>query len=251
MKLLNRRAEQRIADAVIRDPEEHTVFDENGGVRSIQGADLTMPEARARRDLVADAPRAARAHLLEVPLARDARPDPRRLHAGGARGGVHRAAVRAAALRRARVHDGRRARGRPLADQGRHPRRLHRPREGRLPRDRHPALPGGRPGPRAAARRGRDRVVLSRARPAQLPLALREHAVAHPRARHARLPALARAARAGGVRGRPLRRPGRPSSTRRSTSATRRGPRSARSPRDRRGRRRADRARACGAQPPA
>ena len=44
MKLLNRREEKRVADAVIRDPEEHTAFDEQGGVRSIQAADLTMPE---------------------------------------------------------------------------------------------------------------------------------------------------------------------------------------------------------------
>jgi len=45
VKLLNRRVERRIADAVIRDPEEHTTFDEQGAVRSIQAADLTMPEA--------------------------------------------------------------------------------------------------------------------------------------------------------------------------------------------------------------
>jgi hypothetical protein len=45
VKLLNRIGERRIADAVIRDPEEHTVFDAEGAVRSIQAADLTMPEA--------------------------------------------------------------------------------------------------------------------------------------------------------------------------------------------------------------
>lgn len=45
MKLLNRRRVQRVADAVIRDPEEHTAFDEHGAVRSVQAADLTMPEA--------------------------------------------------------------------------------------------------------------------------------------------------------------------------------------------------------------
>ena len=43
MKLLNRRREQRVADSVIRDPKEHTVFDERGAVRSIQAADLTLP----------------------------------------------------------------------------------------------------------------------------------------------------------------------------------------------------------------
>jgi hypothetical protein len=40
--LLNARRERR-GDAVIRDPEEHTVFDDDGGVRSIQAADLTLP----------------------------------------------------------------------------------------------------------------------------------------------------------------------------------------------------------------
>ncbi len=43
MKLLNRASVQRVADAVIRDPAEHTTFDEHGAVRSIQAADLTMP----------------------------------------------------------------------------------------------------------------------------------------------------------------------------------------------------------------
>jgi hypothetical protein len=37
--------ERRVADAVIRDPERHTSFDEQGAVHSIQAADLTMPEA--------------------------------------------------------------------------------------------------------------------------------------------------------------------------------------------------------------
>ena len=45
MKLLNRTRERRVADAVIRDPEQHTAFDEHGAVRSIQAAELTMPEA--------------------------------------------------------------------------------------------------------------------------------------------------------------------------------------------------------------
>ena len=42
-ELLNRRREQAIADAVIRDPEQHTIMDERGAVRSIQAADVTMP----------------------------------------------------------------------------------------------------------------------------------------------------------------------------------------------------------------
>ncbi len=41
--LLNARKERRVADAVIRDPEEHTVMDEHGAVRSIQAADVTVP----------------------------------------------------------------------------------------------------------------------------------------------------------------------------------------------------------------
>ena len=45
MRLLNRRREQWIADSVIRDPEEHTVMDERGAVRSIQAADISLPAA--------------------------------------------------------------------------------------------------------------------------------------------------------------------------------------------------------------
>ena len=42
--LLNARRERRVADAVIRDPEEHTVMDADGKVRSIQAANVDMPE---------------------------------------------------------------------------------------------------------------------------------------------------------------------------------------------------------------
>ena len=41
--LLNRQRERSVADAVIRDPEQHTVMDADGAVRSIQAADVTMP----------------------------------------------------------------------------------------------------------------------------------------------------------------------------------------------------------------
>jgi hypothetical protein len=44
MKLLNRRGERTVADAVIADPEEHTVMDDQGAVRSTQAADVIMPE---------------------------------------------------------------------------------------------------------------------------------------------------------------------------------------------------------------
>jgi hypothetical protein len=43
MKLLNGARARQVAHAVIRDPEEHTSFDEHGAVHSIQAADLTMP----------------------------------------------------------------------------------------------------------------------------------------------------------------------------------------------------------------
>jgi hypothetical protein len=41
--LLHARRERQAAEAVIRDPEEHTVMDENGAVRSVQAADVTVP----------------------------------------------------------------------------------------------------------------------------------------------------------------------------------------------------------------
>jgi hypothetical protein len=44
MTLLSRRRERRVADAKIASPEEHTVIDARGGVRSIQAAVVTMPE---------------------------------------------------------------------------------------------------------------------------------------------------------------------------------------------------------------
>jgi hypothetical protein len=49
MKLLNRDKEQHVADSVIADPEQHTTMDESGAVRSIQAANVDMPES----DLVA------------------------------------------------------------------------------------------------------------------------------------------------------------------------------------------------------
>jgi hypothetical protein len=37
---------QRVADAVIADPQQHTVMEDDGAVRSIQAADVTMPESQ-------------------------------------------------------------------------------------------------------------------------------------------------------------------------------------------------------------
>jgi hypothetical protein len=44
MKLLAR--ERPIASAIIADPEQHTIMDANGAVRSIQAANVDIPEAR-------------------------------------------------------------------------------------------------------------------------------------------------------------------------------------------------------------
>jgi len=43
MRLLNRQDERVVANAVIADPEEHTVMDPGGAVRSIQAANVDMP----------------------------------------------------------------------------------------------------------------------------------------------------------------------------------------------------------------
>jgi hypothetical protein len=43
MKLLNRKRERFVADAVIADPEQHTTMDRSGAVRSIQAANVDMP----------------------------------------------------------------------------------------------------------------------------------------------------------------------------------------------------------------
>jgi hypothetical protein len=45
LKLRSRAPEQRIAHATIADPEQHTVMDGGGAVRSIQAANLDMPMA--------------------------------------------------------------------------------------------------------------------------------------------------------------------------------------------------------------
>jgi hypothetical protein len=45
VKLLNRRREQKVANAIIADPEEHTTMARSGAVRSIQAATVDIPEA--------------------------------------------------------------------------------------------------------------------------------------------------------------------------------------------------------------
>lgn len=44
MKVLSRRRQRRIADAVIADPEQHTTMDADGAVRSVQAAVVDLPE---------------------------------------------------------------------------------------------------------------------------------------------------------------------------------------------------------------
>jgi hypothetical protein len=44
MTLLQRHSQRPVANAVISEPEDHTVMDSRGGVRSIQAANVMMPE---------------------------------------------------------------------------------------------------------------------------------------------------------------------------------------------------------------
>ena len=226
MKLLNRQGERRIANAVLADPEEHTVMDKGGAVRSIQAANVDMPEGE----------------LLElwkpVNLERLARTYWKYLSR------VTLGIIRVTYTEQERAVV---VIGRPLVLL-----RFHAPEydisddrgivqwrdQGRaaglqaqrgLPRDRRQAH-GVRPaGLCAGARRGRDRELLPGDRDLGRALGLRPDAVAHPRARHARLPALAGPARAREVGRRPLRRRRHGAQGRRSTSATRPGRASPRS----------------------
>ena len=45
MRALRDRRARRVADAVIADPEQHTTMDDEGAVRSVQAANVDMPEA--------------------------------------------------------------------------------------------------------------------------------------------------------------------------------------------------------------
>ena len=51
---------------MISEPDDHTVIDARGGVRSIQAANVTMPEGQLAEMWTPDAPRAPRPHLLEA-----------------------------------------------------------------------------------------------------------------------------------------------------------------------------------------
>ena len=101
---------------------------------------------RARADLDARVPGAARAHLLELPVALLARPDPRALQRGLARGGVPPRPVRPAPLPQARVRPRAGRRHRHLADQARRAGGEARPRP-RLPAPQRPPPAAPRPAP--------------------------------------------------------------------------------------------------------
>ena len=205
--LLNARKERRVADAVIRDPEEHTVMDKDGAVRSIQAAYVTVPtEDLERLWTTENLERLARTYwkylskvtlgLIRVTYTED-----------------ERAVVlllRPLVLLRFRAPEYEFA---PNGDRGIVRWRIE---NGLLvsPRGRGGArLPGDRRAPAAAggaglvdrARRGRGRELLPGDRDLADRLRLLAHAVEDPRDRHPRLPALARAAGARGVGGRALR----------------------------------------------
>ena len=225
------RRERRVAEAVIRDPEEHTVMDKDGAVRSIQAAYVTSRTERARAALDArrNLERLARTYwkylsrvtlgLIRVTYTEDERavvllfrpfvllrfhapeyefsPATAGSCAGGSRTGCssRRAGAAAAATWRSTSAGCRRERRRATA-------RVH------------------------------VEVEVANFYPAiatwLTALGLLAHAVAHPRDRHPRLPALARAARARGVGGRALRCPRTAAAcgarrTARSPSARRRG----------------------------
>ena len=112
----SRRRAQLPAEVRIVDPEGAPTIDADGAARSVQAAELTIPAGCARGAVVAGDARAPRAHLLALPRAQLARPDPRPLQRARARGRAAVPAVRADRLRPARVRAGRGPRHRALAD---------------------------------------------------------------------------------------------------------------------------------------
>ena len=190
----------------------HDLRRRDGGVRSIQEADLILPtEALDPIWSPEHLERLARTYWRWL-TTRDARDRPGRLPAARPAGEGARAHP-AADLPGARVRDGRRPRHRALAHRARRPRRPARARRRGLPGDRRRSGARRRTttGSRDLPRRGRGRELLPGDRVVAQPLGLREHAVAHPRARHPRLPARPRAARPRRVAGRRASRSMRPS----------------------------------------
>ena len=209
MNLLNRPRARRIANAVISDPEEHTVIDERGaralgpGRRPRRCPEAALDEIWSPMHLE----RLARTYWRFLSRVH-ARAHPRRLHRGRSAPSCSCAPARAAALQGARSTRWTRPRHRALADRRR---RCSSPRgrngDGYLQIDVR-RCPAGRAGPCArCTSRSRSRTSTRRSRVGSARRFYRAHAVAHPRARDLRLPALARAARPRGVARRALRRP--------------------------------------------
>ena len=206
MNLLNRPRARRIANAVIADPEEAHV-DGRARRRALD------PGRRPRRPRAASSTRSGRRCTSSASRART--------------GGTSRAsrsassasttpttercvvllapAVRAAALPGARVRDGRRPRHRALADPRRRARRARAATATATWRSTS-AAPAEPSRATRGARRGRGRELLPARSRTWIARWFYGHPVAHPRARHPRLPALAGAARPRGVGRRALRR---------------------------------------------
>ena len=192
--LLTRR--RQIGDAIIERIADDTVVDpETARSAPCSRGDVVLPEEVLEEPLDADVPRAPGPHLLALPDA---------LHAGPHARQVHRArALRLLLFRpfellafRAPEYEMDDTRGivRWRID-ARRARRPAGPGRGRLPGDRRPAPAQSRPtGARASTSRSRSRTSTRRS-PRRGPLVLRQHAVAHPRPRLLRLPALAGPAR--------------------------------------------------------
>ena len=182
-------------------PRRHVDRRDAAPCRSVQAADLTMPAAALDRDLDADAPRAPGAHLLALPHPLHARPDPRRATREAS-------ATSCCSPGRSCCCASRRPSTRWTTQRGvvrwRIERGLLVARAGHggdgylqidaAPRRRRTTPSSGRP-----ARRGRGRELLPDDRLAVQPRGLHGDAVAHPRARDPRLPALAGAPRPRGV----------------------------------------------------
>ena len=205
MKLLNRRRERQVANAVIADPEDHTTMDRSGAVRSIQAANVDLPEDELDKLWsAASLERLARTYwwfLSRVTLGLI------RVHYSEEERAVVLITRPFVLLRfRPPTYDLSSDRG-VVQWQIRDGLLVGRKDEGYLEIDVR-RCESEHEGYGRAARRGRGRELLPRPR-AAVQVVLRQHAVAHPRDRHARLPAAARAAGARGVRRRALRRAGR------------------------------------------
>ena len=101
-RLLERHMRARARVTIIHEPQSHGA-EQGERHREPAGGRGHASQGGAREALVARAPREPRPHLLELPVALLARPDPRALQRGLARGGVPAPALRPAPLPQAGV----------------------------------------------------------------------------------------------------------------------------------------------------